>query len=82
MRLTPAAVGTLAYMAPEQARGDPEKMDERCGVFGLGAIVSGRCRAFRMVEGAALSCAPKADVSVGRAAQGASQPFSSEPRFS
>ena len=33
------AVGTLAFVAPEQARGNPEHMDERCDVFGLGAIL-------------------------------------------
>jgi eukaryotic-like serine/threonine-protein kinase len=39
--------GTLDYMAPEQAQGDPAKMDERTDVFGLGAILyeilSGKC---------------------------------------
>jgi tetratricopeptide (TPR) repeat protein/tRNA A-37 threonylcarbamoyl transferase component Bud32 len=32
-------LGTPAYMAPEQACGDVEGLDERCDVFGLGAIL-------------------------------------------
>lgn len=32
-------VGTPDFMAPEQARGDPNEMDERSDVFGLGALV-------------------------------------------
>jgi serine/threonine-protein kinase len=32
-------VGTLCYMAPEQLRGQAERIDERTDVFGLGAIL-------------------------------------------
>jgi serine/threonine-protein kinase len=32
-------LGTPAYMAPEQARGQVARLDERCDVFGLGAIL-------------------------------------------
>jgi serine/threonine protein kinase len=32
-------VGTFPYVPPEQARGEVEHMDERCDVFGLGAIL-------------------------------------------
>jgi serine/threonine-protein kinase len=34
-----AILGTPAFMAPEQARGEVEQLDERCDVFGLGAIL-------------------------------------------
>jgi hypothetical protein len=32
-------MGTWPYMPPEQARGEVDRLDERCDVFGLGAIL-------------------------------------------
>ena len=33
------AVGTADYMAPEQARGNPDDVDERSDIFGIGALL-------------------------------------------
>ena len=32
-------LGTPSYMAPEQARGEVDRLDERCDVFALGSIL-------------------------------------------
>ncbi|MFK7818513.1 MAG: serine/threonine-protein kinase [Planctomycetaceae bacterium] len=40
LELTPAhTMGTPAYLAPERANGEIELIDERCDVFGIGAVL-------------------------------------------
>ena len=34
-----SVMGTPSYMAPEQARGEVQRLDERCDVFALGSIL-------------------------------------------
>jgi serine/threonine-protein kinase len=62
-----AVLGTPAYMAPEQARGDIEHFDERVDVFGLGALLcvlltgkppyvaSGKSEVYRLARAGALT---------------------------
>ena len=38
MTATGQLVGTLPYMSPEQARGNPNEIDIRCDVYGLGVL--------------------------------------------
>jgi serine/threonine protein kinase len=56
-------LGTPGYMAPEQARGEIEQIDERTDVYALGALLH-----FLLTSEPA-SSAGRADLSAGRAAQ-------------
>jgi serine/threonine-protein kinase len=39
MTMTGVMMGTPGYMAPEQVRGEPEEIDERTDVYGMGATL-------------------------------------------
>ena len=61
----PGPVGTPQFMAPEQARGNPADIDERCDVFGLGALL------FEILSGQGpYGKDPSADAVLARAAKG------------
>jgi serine/threonine-protein kinase len=61
-----SVMGTPAYMAPEQALGQVERLDRRCDVFGLGAILceilTGRPPYVAPDGGTALRKAARADL--------------------
>lgn len=48
----PAVVGTPAYMAPEQARGEPDLVDGRADLFSVGATMHALLTGRRVREGA------------------------------
>jgi serine/threonine-protein kinase len=64
MMNAPGPVGTPHYMAPEQARGNPDDVDERSDVFGMGALL------FELLSGTSPFGEGSADAIMQRSAQG------------
>lgn len=57
-------IGTPAFMSPEQARGQADRLDERTDVYGLGAVLHA------IITGRAPHAAPDAEAIVARAKLG------------
>jgi serine/threonine-protein kinase len=65
MMFARGAVGTPDYMAPEQARGNPDEVNERSDIFGVGALL------FEVLSGAGpYGAHSDGDVILDRAAKG------------
>lgn len=52
-------LGTPAFMAPEQAEGDPDLIDRRCDVYGLGAVLYAALTAEKPFHGSLIEILPK-----------------------
>ena len=52
-------MGTPAFMAPEQAEGDPGLIDRRCDVYGLGAVLYAALTAAHPFQGSLIQILPK-----------------------
>ena len=56
---TGEVLGTPAFMAPEQAEGDPSLIDRRCDVYGLGALLYAALTARHPFQGTLIQILPQ-----------------------